>query len=155
MTFLSSLQTAFFHCGVYPFFSMLTLQSLSCRLLTFLSFSPGSLCLSFSAKACAILLALRSTNKFAISFLLPFHPTLFHLSFYLNFSGRNYLLSLPVLPGYNGSSNTRFSREKARLMSWPDGERYSSLGNPLWSLSFLSRIHSFLELEAFCLIHLL
>ena len=37
----------------------------------------------------------------------------------------------PVLSGCNGSPNTRFSREMMRLMSWPDGERYSC---PLQSL---------------------
>ena len=64
--------------------------------------------------------------------------------FYRNLSGRsggNYLLSPPVLSGYNGSPNTRFSRETIRLMSWPDGERYSC---PLQSLvvSFLLSIVS-------------
>ena len=52
---------------------------------------------------------------------------LFHLSFYLKLygrSGRNCLLSPPVLSGYNGSPDIRFSRGTTRLMSWPDGERY-------------------------------
>ena len=38
-------------------------------------------------------------------------------------SGRNCFLSSPVLSGYSGSPNTRFSRATTRLMSWPDGER--------------------------------
>ena len=57
---------------------------------------------------------------------------LLHRSFYLKLcgrSGRNCLLSPPVLSGYNGSPNTRFSRESTQLMSWPDGERY--LRSPL------------------------
>ena len=79
---------------------------------------------------------LGSTNKSAIYFLFscyfilvlssPLCP-LFHLSFYLNLSdrsGRNCLLSPPVLSGYNGSPDTRFSRGTKRLISWPDGERY-------------------------------
>ena len=49
-----------------------------------------------------------------------------HLSCYLKLSGRsgrNFLLSPPVLSGYNGSPDTRFSRGKTQLMSLPDGER--------------------------------
>ena len=48
------------------------------------------------------------------------------LSFHLNLSGRcgrNCLLS-PVLSGYNGCPDTRFSCETTWLVSWPDGERY-------------------------------
>ena len=86
---------------------------------------------------------LGSTNKSAISLLLSDsrHPTcpLFRLSFYLKLSGksgRNCLLFRPVLLGYYGSPNTRFSRGTTRLMSWPEGERYSC---PLQSIvvSFL------------------
>ena len=39
-------------------------------------------------------------------------------------SGRNCLLSPPVLSDYNGSPDTCFSRGTTRLMSWPDGVRY-------------------------------
>ena len=52
---------------------------------------------------------------------------LLHFSFYLNLcgrSGRNCLLSLPVLSGYNGPPHIRFSRGTTQLMSWPDWERY-------------------------------
>ena len=49
---------------------------------------------------------------------------LLRLSFYLKFSGRNCLLSSPVLSGCRWSPDTRFSRGTTRLMSWPDGERY-------------------------------
>ena len=65
---------------------------------------------------------------------LPLCPLL-HLSFYPNLSGgsgRSCPLSPPVLPGYNGSPDTRLSQEMTRLMSWTDGERY--LG-PLQSLA--------------------
>ena len=95
---------------------------------------PAPFCTSFAG--------LGSTNKSAISLLFFYYLTLvlfsppcslLHLSFYLKLSGRsgrNCLLS-PVLSGYNGSPNTRFSRRTMRLMSWPDGERYSC---PLQSL---------------------
>ena len=63
----------------------------------------------------------------------PSYPLL-HLSFHLNLfgrSGRNCLLSLPVLLGYNGSPDTRFSRGTTRLMSLPDGECYLCPPQPL------------------------
>ena len=103
-----------------------------------LSFSAGPVCSSFSAEACAILHALcwsRQHHKSAI-FLLFFSCLtlalssppcpLLHLSCYLKLcgrSGRNCLLSPPVLSGYNGSLDTRFSRGTTQLMSLPDGER--------------------------------
>ena len=65
---------------------------------------------------------------------LSFCPFL-HLSFYIKLcgrSGRNCLLSAPVLSGFNGSLDTRFSRGTTRLLSWPDGERYL---RPLQSLA--------------------
>ena len=62
-----------------------------------------------------------------------------YLSFHLNLSdrsGRTGLLFPPALSGNNGSPDTRFSRGTTRLMSWPDGERYSC---PLQShIQFLS-----------------
>ena len=55
----------------------------------------------------------------------------------------NCLLSPPVLSGYNGSPNTRFSRGTTHLMSWPDGEHYSCPLQSLCSLSpHITRIHS-------------
>ena len=51
---------------------------------------------------------------------------LLHLSSYLKLcgrSGRNCILSSPVLSGYNGSPDTRFSRGTTRPMSLPDEER--------------------------------
>ena len=103
-----------------------------------LSFSTGPLFSSFSTEACAILHALcwsRQHNKSAISLLFSFYLTLvlssppcsLHLSLYLKLSGRsgrNCLVSSPVLSDYNGSLDTRFSQGTMRLMSWPDGERY-------------------------------
>ena len=84
---------------------------------------------------CTLFASLGSTNKSAISLLfscltlvlssppcpllyLSSHPKL------CGRSGRNCLLSLSVLSGYNGSPDTRFSRGTTRPMSWPDGERY-------------------------------
>ena len=97
-----------------------------------LSFSAGSS--SFSAEACAILHALCWSRQHQqvchfSSLLLLFDSSpcpLLHLSSYFKLcsrSGRNCLLSTPVLSSYNGSPDTRFSRGTTRLMSWPDGER--------------------------------
>ena len=95
------------------------------------------------APFCALFAGLGSTNKSVVSLLFSYYLTLIlfsplcpllHLSFYLKFfggSGRNCLLSPPVLSGYNGSPDTRFSRGTTRLMSWRDGERYL---HPLQSL---------------------
>ena len=85
-----------------------------------------------------IFAGLSSTIKYAISFLFSYYLTLalssppcplLDLSFYHKLccrSGRNCFLS-PVLSGYNGSMDTRFSRGTTRLMSWPDGEHYLRL----------------------------
>ena len=85
------------------------------------------------APFCTLFAGLGSINKSATSLLL-LSDSRFVLTtlssppfFYLILSGRsgrNCLLSPPVLSGYNGSPGTRFSRETTRLMSWPDGERY-------------------------------
>ena len=95
------------------------------------------------APFCTLFAGLGSTNKSAISLLFFFCLTLvlsslpcslLHLSCYLKLcgrSGRNCLLSPPVLSGYNGSPDTRFSRGTTQLMSLPDGERYL---RPLQSL---------------------
>ena len=103
-----------------------------------LSFSAGPVCSSFFAEACAILHALCWSRQhqqachfsyFALVLSSPPCPLLL-LSFYLNLfgrSGRNCLLSPPVLSGYNGCPDTRFSRGTMRLMSWSDGERYLHL----------------------------
>ena len=88
------------------------------------------------ASFCTLFAGLGSTNKSAISLLFSSSLTLFlsslpcpllHLSSYLKLcgrSGRNCILFPPVLSGYNGSPDTRFSRGTTRLMSWPDGVRY-------------------------------
>ena len=86
------------------------------------------------APFCTLFAGLGGTNKSAISLLFSFYLTLVlssppcplpHLALFSNSgrSGRNCLLSPPVLSGYNWSPDTRFSRETTRLMSWPDGER--------------------------------
>ena len=86
---------------------------------------------------------LGSTNKSAIFLFFSINLTvvlsspscpLLHLSSNLKLcgrSGRNCLLSPPVLSGYNGSPDTRFSQGTTRLISWPDGECYL---RPLQSL---------------------
>ena len=90
---------------------------------------------------CTLFAGLGSTIKSVTSLLFSYQTfvlpsalcPLLRLSFYLKLSGRsgiNCLLS-PLLSGYNGSLDTRFSRRTTRLMSWPDGERYL---HPLQSL---------------------
>ena len=85
------------------------------------------------APFCTLFAGLGSTNK-SVIFLLFYYLTLvlfsppcplLHLSFYLKLchrSGRNCLLSPPVLSGCNGSPATRFSQGTTRLMCWPDRE---------------------------------
>ena len=87
------------------------------------------------APFCTLFAGLGNTIKSAI-FLLFFSCltvalssppcSLLHLSCYLKLcgrSGRTCVLSPPVLSGYNGSPDTRFSRGTTQLMSLPDGER--------------------------------
>ena len=101
------------------------------------------------APFCTLFAGLGSTNKSAIFFLFSYYLTFVlsspHLSSDLKLcgrSGRNCLLSPPVLLDYNGSPGTRFSRVTTRLMSWPDGVRYlRPLQSQVVSL-LLSRIHS-------------
>ena len=81
------------------------------------------------APFCTLFAGLGSTIKSAISLLFSYYLTLvlssplcplLHLSSYLKLcgrSGRNCLLSPSVLSGYNGSPDTRFSRETTRLIS--------------------------------------
>ena len=88
------------------------------------------------APFCTLFAGLGSTNKSAISLLFCYYLTLvlfsppcplLHLSCNLKLcgrSGRNCLLFPPVLSGYNGSPDIRFSRGTTQLTSWPDGERY-------------------------------
>ena len=104
-----------------------------------LSFLAGSVCSSFSAEACPILHAFCWSRQHQqvchfSSLLLLFDSrsvlaTLFSPPFSLHLklcgrSGRNCLVSPPVLSDYNGSPDTRFYRGTTRLMSWPDVERY-------------------------------
>ena len=60
-------------------------------------------------------------------------------------SGRNFLLFPPVLSGYNGSPDSRFSRRTTQLMSWLDGECYL---RPLQSL-VVSLLLSLVSILAF------
>ena len=88
------------------------------------------------APFCTLFAGLGSTIKYATFLLFSYCLTLvlssppcslLHLSSYLKLcgrSGRNCLLSPPVLFDYNGSPDTRFYRGMTWLMSWPDGERY-------------------------------
>ena len=83
---------------------------------------------------CTLFTGLGNTIKFASFLLFSYYLTLvlswppyplLHLSCYLKLcgrSGRNCLFSPPVLSGYNGSPDTRFSRGTTQLMSLPDGE---------------------------------
>ena len=84
------------------------------------------------APFCTLFAGLGNTIKSAIFFLffscltlvLSSPPcTLLHLSCYLKLCGRSGRNSPPVLSGYNGSPDTRFSRGTTQLMSLPDGER--------------------------------
>ena len=84
---------------------------------------------------------------------------LLHLSCYLKLcgrSGRNCPSSPPVLSGYNGSPDTRFSRGTTQLMSLPDGERCLRPPPAIpcsLSPSYLSYpLSSYLGLEAYCLL---
>ena len=104
------------------------------------------------APFCTLFAGLGSTNKSAISLLFSSCLTLalssppcplLHLSSYLKLSGRsgrNCLLSPPVLSGYNGSSDTHFYRGTTRLTSWPDGERCLRLPQSLVVSLLLSRV---------------
>ena len=78
------------------------------------------------APFCKLFAGFGSTNKSATCLLL-LSDTRFVLSsifFSILISSRSCFLSPPVLSGYNGFLDTRFSRPTTRLMSWPDGERY-------------------------------
>ena len=87
------------------------------------------------APFCTLFAGPGSTNKSAIFLLFSSYLTLvlsspscplLHLFSHLKLygrSGRNCPSSPPVLSGYNGSPETRFSRGTTRLMSWPDEDR--------------------------------
>ena len=104
------------------------------------------------APSCTLFPGLGNTNKSAI-FPLFYYLTLvlsslpcplLHLSCYLKLcgrSGRNCLLSPPVLSGYNGSPDTRFSRGTTPLTSWPDRERYLRPRQSLVVSPLISCIH--------------
>ena len=95
------------------------------------------------APFCTLFAGLGNTNKSAISLLFSYYLTLvlsspsyplLRLSSYLKLcgrSGRNCVLSPPVLSDYNGSPDTRFFRGMTRVTSWLNRERYL---RPLHSL---------------------
>ena len=103
------------------------------------------------APFCTLFAGLGSTIKSAIFPLFSCYLTLvlslplcllLRLTFYLKLCGRfgsNCLFS-PVLSGYNGSPDTRFSRRTTRLMSWPDGECYLCPPQPLIVYMLLSLV---------------
>ena len=111
------------------------------------------------APFCMLSAGLGSTHKSAISLLFSYYLTLvlslppcplLHLFSYLKLcgrSGRNCLPSPPVLSGYTGSPDTRFSRGTMRLTSLLDGERclrppQSLVVSLLLSLVYHSRLFS-------------
>ena len=104
------------------------------------------------APFCTLFAGLGSTSKSAISVLFSYYLTLIlfsppcpllHLFSYLKLcgrSGRNCLVCPPVLSGYNGSPDTRFSRATTRL-----ARRGALLGPsaiPCSLSPLISRIHS-------------
>ena len=112
-----------------------TALSVALRPLFFIS--AGPVCSSFSAEAYAILHALcwsrqhQQVCHFSSLLLLSDSSSVLATlysppSFLLSQTSWQELsfLSLPVLSGYNGFSDTRFSRRTTWLMSWPDEERY-------------------------------
>ena len=104
-----------------------------------LSFSASPVCSSFSTEGCAILHALcwsRQHQQFchfsSVFFLSDFRSVLATLSSTLSFLLSQSLwqiwqelFSLIVLSDCNESPDTRFSHGTTRLISWPDGERFS------------------------------
>ena len=113
-----------------------------------------------SAPFCKLFAGLGSTNKSAISLLLlsdSRHPVLSCIFPFTWISQAEAVFSFFVLTGYNGSPDTRFSWETARLMSWPDGERYlRPPQSPVVSLLlFLVSTLLFSEMEAYNLIKIL
>ena len=104
-----------------------------CGTETTLYFSPSPVCSSFSAEACTIVWAHcwswqhQQVCHFS-SFLFLFdsrHSVLSSIFPFTLISLARTVFSFPVPSGYNWSPDTRFSWGITRLMSWPDGERYS------------------------------
>ena len=97
------------------------------------------------APFCTLFAGLGSTNKSATCLLLLLSDSRSVLSSIFPFiliCGRNCFLSSPILSDYNGSPDSRFSRGTTRLISWPDGVRYSCPQQSLVVSLLLSRIHS-------------
>ena len=104
--------------------------ALSVSLRPFFSFQQAQYAPVF-APFCTLFAGLGSTNKSAISLFLSDSRSVlssifpFISNFVADLAGT--VFSPPVISGCSGSPDTRFSRGTTRLMSWPDGERYSRL----------------------------
>ena len=88
---------------------------------------PAPFCTLFASLGNTIKSAIFLLFSSCLTLVLSSPPcSLLHLSCYLKLcgrSGRNCPFSSPVLSGYNGSPDTRFSRGTTQLMSLPDGKR--------------------------------
>ena len=94
----------------------------------------------------SLVLFLSRSSYLTLVLFSPFCPLL-HLFFYLKLcgrSGRNCVLSPPVLSGNNGSPDTCFSRGTMGLI-WPDGERYLHPLQPLEVSLLLSLVSTHLS----------
>ena len=121
---------------------------------------PAPLCTLFAGLGNTIKSAIFLLFSSCLTLVLSSLPCpLLHLSSYLKLCGRsvrNCPFSPPVLSGYNGSPDTRFSRGTTQLMSWPDGERclclaqslVVSLPLPLVSTLVFSRTGGVLSLQS-------
>ena len=127
---LAYLLTAALFVVLRPLFSFRQAQYAQVFPLKSVSFCKLSASLGSTCK-CAIFLLFFSSLTLAL-----FSPSSFLLQSFCPI-WENCLLSPPLLSGYNGSPDTRFSQERTRLISWPNGSACSL--SPL-----TSRIHSYL-----------
>ena len=144
-----------FVCGTRPLFPFRQAQ-----FVPVFSLKPAPFCMPFAGLGNTIKSAISLLFSSCLTLVLSSPPCpLLHLSCYLKLcgrSGRNCLLSPPVLSGYNGSPDTRFSRGTTQLMSLPDGERclrppqslVVCLLLPLVSTLVLSRTGGVLSLQS-------
>ena len=110
-------------CGTRPFFPFRQAQYVPVFPL-----KPAPFCTLFAGLGNTIKSAIFLLFFSCLTLVLSSPPCpLLLLSCYLKLcgrSGRNCPSFSPILSGYNGSPDTRFSRGTTRLTSWPDGERY-------------------------------
>ena len=118
---------------------------------------PAPFCTLFAGLGNTIKSAIFLLFSSCLTLVLSSPPcSLLHLSCYLKLCGRSdrNCLLYPILSGYNGSPDTRFSRGTTQLMSQPDGERclrppqslVVSLPLPLVSTLVFSRTGDLLSL---------